>query len=137
MKRSAKFIQSVLAASLPVLLIPVALPAAAQAPMVMETLGPVSYICGGVGADEQQTLDSKKSGFNMDLLFTQGARGEYLSDVEVRLSRDGQQVASFRAPGPRCLIKAPTGSYTVEATSQGSMKRAKLSTQSGQHQFRW
>lgn len=119
------------------LLIPLALPAAAQSPMVMETLGPVSYICGGVGADEQQALDAKKPGFNMDLLFTQGTRGEYLSDVEVRLSRDGQQVATFRAAGPRCLVKAPAGSYAVETTSRGLTKRATVSTQAGSHQFRW
>jgi hypothetical protein len=137
MKRSAKVIHSIAATCVPILMVTASFPAAAQAPMVMETLGPVSYICGGVGTDEQQALDAKKSGFNMDLLFTHGTRGEYMSDVEVKLVRAGQQVALFRAPGPRCLIKAPAGSYVVEATAQGTTKRSTVSTSSGKQQFRW
>ncbi len=134
---SGKVIRTTLSACAAMVLASVTNLAVAQDPMVMETLGPVSYICGGVGTDEQQALDSKKSGFNMELLFTQGARGEYLSDVGVRLTRSGQNVAEFKAPGPRCLIKAPAGRYQVEATSQGTSKRATVSTGSGAHQFRW
>jgi hypothetical protein len=99
--------------------------------------GPVSYICGGVAQDEQRTLNSMAGSYNMNLLFTQGGRGEYLSDVTVRLSRGGKEVASFVADGPRCLVKAPSGTYHVQATYEGRMKTASVSTGAKPMQMRW
>jgi hypothetical protein len=88
----------------------------------------VSYICGGVGEDEQQALKSESKDFAMGLLFTEGARGEYLSDVAITLSRHGVEVASFRAKGPRCLINAPRATYQVVATYNGVDKHTTLRT---------
>ncbi|TDF66225.1 hypothetical protein [Cupriavidus sp. L7L] len=105
--------------------------------MVQRTAGPVTYICGGVAEDEQVALQRLARNFNMSLLFTQGDRGEYLSDVDVKLMRGNKEVASFVADGPRCLLKAPSGTYSVRATYQGRTKTATVSTGGRNNQMRW
>jgi len=123
----------------------VAVPAAPPLPapppptnaMVQQKSGAVTYICGGVAADEQTALLGMARSYNMNLLFTQGGRGEYLSDVDVHLTRGGREVASFKADGPRCLVRAPAGTYGVHATYEGRTKTASVSTGSGAVQMRW
>lgn len=105
--------------------------------MVQRTAGPVTYICGGVAEDEQVALQRLARNFNMSLLFTQGDRGEYLSDVDVKLMRGNKEVASFVADGPRCLLRAPSGTYSVRATYQGRTKTATVSTGGRNNQMRW
>lgn len=112
-------------------------PAGTPAELVIRTIGAVSYVCGGVADDEQRQLASREKNFNMGLLFTEGARGEYLSDVEVRLVRDGHEAAKFRASGPRCLIKAPEGSYNVHAVYNGQPKTVVVKTGTRNTQIRW
>ena len=103
-----------------------------------QTSGQISYVCGGVAEDEQQALNAQARNYNLSLLFTQGPRGEYLSDVNVQLTRHGKEVANFRADGPRCLIKAPPASYNVIATYEGATKRATVQTGSTRNvQLRW
>lgn len=105
---------------------------------VIRTIGAISYVCGGVGEDEQQHMKARRNYFNLALLFTQGTRGEYLSDVDVRLMRDGHDVARFRADGPLCLIKAPEGGYNVQATFNGQPRSVTIRTGSTEStQVRW
>ena len=117
-------------------------PSAASAPpvgneMVIRTMGPVSYVCGGIAEDERAKLAEQEKNFNMGILFTRGSDGEYLADVDVKLTRDGQNVADFRAGGPRCLIRAPEGSYNIEASYKGQPKSIKISTGTRNAQLRW
>lgn len=110
---------------------------AAADEMVIRTMGPVSYVCGGIAEDERARLAEQEKNFNMAILFTRGADGEYLADVDVKLTRDGQNVADFRAGGPRCLIRAPEGSYNIEASYKGQSKSIKISTGTRNAQLRW
>jgi hypothetical protein len=107
------------------------------ADLTPHTVGPVTYVCGGVATDEQQQLDREAKNYDMGLLFTKGANGEYLADVEVKMVNNGQEVATFKADGPRCLIKAPASSYQVAATYEGSTKRTTLSKGNKNLQLRW
>jgi hypothetical protein len=117
----------------------VALPlrSAEAADLTPHTVGPVTYICGGVATDEQQQLDREARNYDMGLLFTRGANGEYLADVEVKMVNNGQEVATFKADGPRCLMKAPASSYQVAATYEGATKRTTLSKGNKNLQLRW
>ncbi|MDQ0139434.1 hypothetical protein [Cupriavidus necator] len=110
---------------------------AAADDLVIRTMGPVSYVCGGVAEDERQALAAREKDFNIGVLFTQGTAGEFLSDVAVRLVRDEQEVATFRAAGPRCLIRAPEGSYNIEASYKGQARSVKVSTGTRDAQLRW
>lgn len=109
----------------------------ARADMSTSTAGPFTYVCGGVAADEQAEMRSEASQYDMGLLFTQGGRGEYLSDVNVKLMRNGKQVAEFTSTGPRCLIKGPRASYQVVATYEGMSKRTTVSPGEKNVQMRW
>ncbi|MGO4306999.1 MULTISPECIES: hypothetical protein [unclassified Cupriavidus] len=110
---------------------------AARADMTTSTAGPFTYMCGGVAADEQAEMRSEARNYDMGLLFTQGGRGEYLSDVNVRLMRNGKEVAQFTSTGPRCLIRGPHASYQVVATYEGMSKRATVSPGEKNVQMRW
>ncbi|WER47221.1 hypothetical protein CupriaWKF_06630 [Cupriavidus sp. WKF15] len=112
-------------------------PARAADEMVIRTMGPVSYVCGGIAEDERKALANLEKNFNMGVQFSQGGNGEFLSDVAVRLLRDDQEVAAFRAAGPRCLIRAPEGSYNIEASYKGQTKTIKIGTGSRDVQLRW
>lgn len=112
-------------------------PALAADEMVIRTMGPISYVCGGIAADEQLALAAQQKNFSMGVLFTQGERGEYLADVAVRVMREGHEVASFTASGPKCLIKAPQGSYNIEATYKGQVRSVTVSTGTYNAQLRW
>lgn len=112
-------------------------PANAADEMVIRTMGPVSYVCGGIAKDERAKLAAQEKNFNMGILFTQGESGEFLSDVDVKLTMDGQTVANFRSGGPRCLIRAPEGSYNIEASYKGQPKSIKISTGTRNAQLRW
>lgn len=110
---------------------------AAHADMSGSTAGPFTYVCGGVAADEQAEMRTEARHYDMGLLFTQGGRGEYLSDVNVKLMRNGKEVAQFNATGPRCLIRGPHASYQVVATYEGTSKRTTLSPGEKNVQMRW
>ncbi|CAG9185204.1 hypothetical protein LMG32289_05861 [Cupriavidus pampae] len=114
-----------------------AAPMAAHAEMTTATAGPFTYVCGGVAQDEQQQLRSEASRYDMGLLFTKGSNGEYLADVNVKLMRNGKQVAEFMSDGPRCLIKGPRASYQVVATYEGAAKRTTLGPGQKNVQLRW
>lgn len=112
-------------------------PAKAADEMVIRTTGPISYVCGGIAEDERAKLAAQEKNFNLGILFTQGPSGEFLADVDVKVTMDGQTVASFRAGGPRCLIRAPEGSYNIEANYKGQPKSIKISTGTRNAQLRW
>lgn len=123
-------------ASLFALLMAPALQASA-AELVTSTSGPFTYVCGGIAEDEQQAIRAEAPRYDMGLLFTQGQRGEYLADVNVRLQRNGTEVASFTSTGPRCLLKGPRGTYQVVATYEGVTKSTTLRPGEKNVQMRW
>ena len=101
------------------------------------TVGQITYLCGGVGQDEQQAMRAQAGNFDRGLLFTQGSRGKYLAGVDVRLSRNGEEVASFKADGPRCFISGPDSSYQVTATYNGVERRTTLARGQRNVHLRW
>lgn len=101
------------------------------------TVGKITYLCGGIGQDEQQAMRAKAGNFDRGLLFTKGPRGQYTAGVDVRLSRNGAEVASFKADGPRCLITGPANTYQVTATYNGVEKRTTLARGQRNVQLRW
>ncbi|HTJ97928.1 MAG TPA: hypothetical protein VL381_10695, partial [Rhodocyclaceae bacterium] len=82
------------------------------------------YLCGGVSEEEMSTINSQRANANTALLFTAGAHGEYLADVNVNIRSESRKadpvVLSFTSPGPLCLLKLPAGKYRIEARHSGS-----------------
>lgn len=99
-----------------VLLCAAAVPALAMADDWTTSQG-VSYLCGGVGGSSQDDMKAASAGADAQLVITAGPDRAYLSDVKLTVSgANKQQLASWQAKGPICLLKLPPGNYTVDAS---------------------
>jgi hypothetical protein len=93
--------------------------ALAQRPMLTEA-GSASYVCGGVGLDEQQEMKNAARGHDLMLTFATST-GAYVADVnvDIRNSR-GDAVLNVQCGGPIMLVDLPAaGSYRITAEVAG------------------
>lgn len=98
------------------LALPLALPASAQ--------GTASYQNGGVGASEQETIKASAADYSLQLLFSQGANGEYISEVKLDITdAKGASVLALPSAGPMTNVKLPPGKYKLQATYQGQSRQ--------------
>lgn len=82
--------------------------------------GDVSFISGGIGAEERAALKIVRSDYNLRLLFSVRGTGEYISDVAVSIKDGkGQTVLDTVSEGPILLTKLSPGHYRVSASSEG------------------
>jgi hypothetical protein len=80
----------------------------------------ISYLSGGVGADEQQSMLAARHDYNLQLTFATKVSGAYLADVPVTIrDRSGAVVAAFVSTGPLCYVKLAPGSYRILASLHG------------------
>lgn len=82
--------------------------------------GDVTYLCGGVGEDEEAFMKQEAKGY--DLMLTFAARnGAYLADVNVDIAdAKGNSVLQATCDGPIMLVDLPrSGSYRVNADAAG------------------
>jgi hypothetical protein len=82
--------------------------------------GDVTYLCGGVGAEEASYMKSQASGYDMMLTFA-AKDGSYLADVNVDI-RDtkGQPILQTKCDSPIMLIDVPkSGTYRIRADAAG------------------
>jgi hypothetical protein len=109
-------------------LIALAAGSAFAAPLAMKEERGLRWVCGGAGVEERQEIAALEREANLRLLFVTQKRGGYLADVEVALSGRGASAPSlkFTSEGPICLLKAPAGSYTVQAEYAGKQRSAQV-----------
>ncbi|HJV53557.1 MAG TPA: hypothetical protein VJ652_18970 [Noviherbaspirillum sp.] len=85
-----------------------------------KTQGDVTYLCGGVGADEASYMKQQASGY--DLMLTFAARnGAYLANVDVGIQdAKGNKVLQAKCDGPMLLVDLPkSGTYRIHADANG------------------
>lgn len=88
----------------------------------IETSNGVSFLSGGIGLDESEAIKAAQKDYSLSLLFAQTRRGEYLSDVKVRITdKSGKTLLETVAQGPMLLAKLPAGEYKVSAEHEGKM----------------
>jgi hypothetical protein len=82
--------------------------------------------CGGVGNDERRELAAAMQGANMALEFSLAGRGNYIADVDLKVTAAGHSEAlvSARTDGPLCYVELPPGRYRVEASYNGTTRTA-------------
>ncbi|AWV04125.1 carboxypeptidase regulatory-like domain-containing protein [Burkholderia sp. JP2-270] len=74
----------------------------------------VTYVTGGVGAEEVSAFREVASRYNLRMTFA-SKTGEYLSDVDVEISEGVRHVLTVRTTGPFLYVRLPAGRYTVSA----------------------
>jgi hypothetical protein len=104
-----------------------------------QTKGAVTYVTGGVGADEREQLKAIEKDFNVKLIFSL-ADGAFIADVGVVVrDANGKVVLTEQAQGPIFLMRLPPGTYMVEATFEGKTEAYKVTVGKGLTtvQLRW
>ncbi len=95
------------------------------------SIGGVESVCTGVGSAKDNPA---WSGYPVKLVFANGA-GEDLAQVHVAITQAGKTVMETDCDAPWLLVKAPAGSYGVNATIPGQAgarnATAQFSTGSG------
>lgn len=87
---------------------------------IVQTVGGVSYVSGGVGTASIDRLNSLASDFNLKLVFALKS-GAYLSGVKVAIAdATGKSVLNAWSEGPWFLTKLPAGNYQIVATLAGN-----------------
>lgn len=80
----------------------------------------VSYITGGIGIDEVDALKQYINQFNLHLLFSQGACGHAIVDVDVDIyDAKNQRVLQLIGVDPQLFVKLDRGRYRVVADHEG------------------
>lgn len=89
--------------------------------MTAMTQNGISYVSGGVGEAQQQTMKAMRKDYNLLLTFAIEKSGEYLADVKVHIQdAKGKKVLETVSPGPLFYAKLPQGKYRITAESQGT-----------------
>ncbi|MFP4294709.1 MAG: hypothetical protein ACOC00_01100 [Halothiobacillaceae bacterium] len=83
----------------------------------------MSYLTGGFGVAERAWLAEAGADFPLRLEFSRGARGEFVSDVQVRLTHSaGEPVFQAGSDGPLMYVDLPDGRYAGEASFRGETR---------------
>lgn len=92
----------------------------ADSDAVVQTVGGVSYVSGGVGADSMDQLNAIAGNFNVKLVFALQS-GNYVSDVKVAIAdARGKTLVDTTTEGPWFLARLPVGNYQIVATFAGN-----------------
>jgi hypothetical protein len=102
-------------------------PAANAADAVVQNMGNIAYVSGGVGDESIERLNSMRDRFNLKLVFALKS-GAYLSDVHTVIANaKGATLLDTTSDGPWLLTRLPAGSYEVVASSAGVTKKRQVS----------
>ncbi len=88
-------------------------------------VGDVTYITGGIGEEERNTLTQTKKDYNLQVM-SADKTGHYVSDTQLVIrDKKGAEVLSVPM-GPLFYAKLPAGSYAVEASSAGQTQKENI-----------
>jgi hypothetical protein len=104
----------------PALLISLLAATPAFADVTPQTTNGITYVSGGVGADEEAAMQQLRPQYRLRMLFAVQGGGDYLADVPVTIADPkGRTLLEATAQGPFFYANLPAGTYRVTATSDG------------------
>jgi hypothetical protein len=124
-------------------LTPNAFAAAASVLPATHTQGEVTYLSGGVGANEANAIKHIAKDYPLELEFVLKAKpkDEYLADVKVQIKdAHDKTVLDATTDGPFLLAKLPAGRYMVSADRDGRVERHRIEIAAKEHRrvvFEW
>jgi len=92
----------------------------ADAPSIKMSDQGISYMTGGISADEVEVMRQHIQQFNLRVIFSEGKSGRSVTDVNVSMY-DKRNTLIFDVMGaqPQLLVNLPTGTYKVVADYNG------------------
>jgi hypothetical protein len=88
-----------------------------------KTDGAISYLSGGVGADEITAMKQEQSKYPLTMEFVEHAKpkDELLANVAVTIkNNDGKVMLQTMSDGPYLFAKVPDGMYVITAEIRGT-----------------
>ena len=101
-----------------------------------------SFVNGGIGKDEADSMRTEAADYPLELVFSRraderngpDARYEFVAEVHVTIQdRDGQVIVDQKRLGPIFLARLPDGPYTVTAEFQGATQTRRVAVADGKH----
>ena len=108
-------------------------------PMPMHNMhaGDVSYLTGGIGSSEAESMREAAKDYALEIVFVQKLKQleEFISDVKVQI-QDAQKntVLDVITEGPFLLVNLPNGKYIITAEFNGDIKQQKVNVAAKKHQ---
>lgn len=108
--------------------------ASADSVSIRKSAQGITYITGGISADEVDAIRPYLSQFNLRVIFSEGSSGRFITDVNVNLyDTEGKLVFRLVGAQPQLLVNIPAGTYTILASYNGDKQRHKFSVSSDEH----
>ena len=108
-----------------------------QMPMHNMHAGDVSYLTGGIGSSEADSMREAAKDYVLEIVFVQKLKQleEFISDVKVQI-QDAQKntVLDVITEGPFLLVNLPNGKYTITAEFNSDTKKQKVNVGTKKHQ---
>ena len=99
--------------------------------------GEVSYVTGGIGRSEAESMREAANDYALEIVFVQKLKQqeEFISDVKVQI-QDTQKntVLDVVTEGPFLLVNLPNGKYVITAEFNSDTKQQKVNVGARKHQ---
>ena len=99
--------------------------------------GEVSYLTGGIGISEAESMREAAKDYALEIVFVQKLKEqeEFISDVKVQI-QDAQKstVLDVITEGPFLLVNLPNGKYVITAEFNSDTKLQKVNVGAKKHQ---
>lgn len=91
-----------------------------------QTQNDVTFVSGGIGESERNAIQAVKGDYNLTMLFALKGSGEFIADINVRISdAKGNALVETVTDGPYLFVKLMPGDYTVSAEKNGHVMQQK------------
>ena len=108
-------------------------------PMPMHDMhaGDVSYLTGGIGSSEAESMREAAKDYALEIVFVQKLKQleEFISDVKLQIQYSKKNnVFDVTTEGPFLLVNLPNGKYVITAEFNGDTKQQKVNIGAKKHQ---
>lgn len=109
--------------------------ALADLPKTRTTPTGIAYMTGGIGEEEVAVMKPQAKKFTLNLLFSEGVVGRWVTDVNVNIYDEASNLV-FRIVGAKNVlyVNMPAGTYTILANNNGNKLRHKVTLEANTNQ---
>jgi hypothetical protein len=109
--------------------------ALADLPKTRTTASGISFMTGGIGEEEVAVMKPQAKKFTLNLLFSEGIVGRWVTDVNVNIYDEASNLV-FRIVGAKNVlyVNLPAGTYTILANNAGNKLRHKVTLEADTNQ---